>query len=124
MAFVERFKQESMSVDRQKSSHCREVAVVERWPLVDVRLYSTICLAAPTFLLNLHAGRVSLRSCVAQRGSCSGTRCEHSVKMLPHLVPEHGTRVWHSLGANVNTPIKYPPQNSGKVPVFRSRKPT
>ena len=77
-------------------------------PLVDFRLYSTTCLAPPTFILNLHAGRVSLQSCVAQRGSCSGTRCEHSVKILSHLVLGHGARVRHSLGANVNTPFKYP----------------
>ena len=92
------------------------MAVVDREVAVSGRsTVSTICLAPPTFILNLHAGRVSLRSCVAQRGSCSGTRCEHSVKILPHLVPGHGARVRHSLGANVNTPIKYSPQNSGTV---------
>ena len=26
----------------QKNCHCREVAVVERWPLVDARLYSEV----------------------------------------------------------------------------------
>ena len=42
MAVVERFKQELMyglSAGTKKSGRCREVAVVERWPLVEVRLY-------------------------------------------------------------------------------------
>ena len=42
MAVVERFKQEVMyglSAGTKKSARCREVAVVERWPLVEVRLY-------------------------------------------------------------------------------------
>ena len=42
VAVVERFKQEVMyglSAGTTKSGRCREVAVVERWPLVEVRLY-------------------------------------------------------------------------------------
>ena len=42
MAGVERFKQELMyglSAGTKKCGRCREVAVVERWPLVEVRLY-------------------------------------------------------------------------------------
>ena len=42
MAVAERFKQEIMyglSAGTKKSGRCREVAVVERWPLVEVRLY-------------------------------------------------------------------------------------
>ena len=42
VAVVERFKQELMyglSAGTKKSGRCREVAVVERWPLVEVRLY-------------------------------------------------------------------------------------
>ena len=42
MAVVERFKQELMyglSAGTKKSGRCREVAIVERWPLVEVRLY-------------------------------------------------------------------------------------
>ena len=42
MAVVERFEQELMyglSAGTKKSGRCREVAVVERWPLVEVRLY-------------------------------------------------------------------------------------
>ena len=42
VAFVERFKQELMyglSAGTKKSGRCRGVAVVERWPLVEVRLY-------------------------------------------------------------------------------------
>ena len=42
MAVVERFKQEVMyglSSGTKKGGRCREVAVVERWPLVEVRLY-------------------------------------------------------------------------------------
>ena len=41
-AVVERFKQELMyglSAGTKKCGRCREVAVVERWPLVEVRLY-------------------------------------------------------------------------------------
>ena len=41
VAVVERFKQEVMyglSAGTKKSGRCREVAVVERWPLVEVRL--------------------------------------------------------------------------------------
>ena len=41
VAVVERFKQELMyglSTETKKSGRCREVAVVERWPLVEVRL--------------------------------------------------------------------------------------
>ena len=41
VAIVERFKQEVMyglSAGTKKSGCCREVAVVERWPLVEVRL--------------------------------------------------------------------------------------
>ena len=43
VAVVERFKQELMyglSAGTKKSSRYREVAVVERWPLVEVRLYT------------------------------------------------------------------------------------
>ena len=43
MAVVERFKQEllyGLSAGTKKCGRCREVAVVERWPLVEVRLYS------------------------------------------------------------------------------------
>ena len=43
VAVVERFKQELMnglSAGTKKCGRCREVAVVERWPLVEVRLYS------------------------------------------------------------------------------------
>ena len=46
VAVVERFKQEVMyglSAGTKKSGRCREVAVVERLPLVEVRLYMTIC---------------------------------------------------------------------------------
>ena len=42
VAVVERFKQELMyglSAGTKKCGRCREVAVVERWPLVEVRLY-------------------------------------------------------------------------------------
>ena len=40
VAGVERFKQESMyGLSAKKSGHCREVTVVERWPLLEVRLY-------------------------------------------------------------------------------------
>ena len=42
VAVVERFKQELMyglSAGTKKSGRYREVAVVERWPLVEVRLY-------------------------------------------------------------------------------------
>ena len=42
VAIVERFKQELMyglSAGTKKSGRYREVAVVERWPLVEVRLY-------------------------------------------------------------------------------------
>ena len=41
VAFVERFKQELMyglSAGTKKSGRYREAAVVERWPLVEVRL--------------------------------------------------------------------------------------
>ena len=43
VAVVERFKQELMyglSAGTKKCGRCREVAVVERWPLVEDRLYS------------------------------------------------------------------------------------
>ena len=43
VAVVERFKQEVMyglSAGTKKSGRCREVAVVERWPLVEVRPYT------------------------------------------------------------------------------------
>ena len=46
VAVVERFKQELMyglSAGTKKSGRYREVAVVERWPLVEVRLYILIC---------------------------------------------------------------------------------
>ena len=39
---VERFKQELMyglSTGTKKCGRCREVAVMERWPLVEVQLY-------------------------------------------------------------------------------------
>ena len=42
VAVVERFKQELMyglSAGTKKSGRYREVAFVERWPLVEVRLY-------------------------------------------------------------------------------------
>ena len=42
VAVVERFKQELMyglSAGTKKCGCCREMAVVERWPLVEVRLY-------------------------------------------------------------------------------------
>ena len=42
VAVVERFKREVMYglfAGTKKSGRCREVAVVERWPLVEVRLY-------------------------------------------------------------------------------------
>ena len=42
VAVVERFKQELMyglSAGTKKCGRCREVAVVERWPLVEVQLY-------------------------------------------------------------------------------------
>ena len=45
MAVVERFKQELMyglSAGTKKCGRCREVAVVERWPLVEVRLYLSL----------------------------------------------------------------------------------
>ena len=45
VAVVERFKQEVMyglSAGTKKSGRCREVAVVERWPLVEVRLYLSL----------------------------------------------------------------------------------
>ena len=39
---VERFKQESMlGLSAQKSGHCREVAVVERWPIGNLRTTTT-----------------------------------------------------------------------------------
>ena len=41
MAVVERFKQELMyglSAGTKKCGRCREVAIVERWPLVEVLL--------------------------------------------------------------------------------------
>ena len=40
---VERFKQEAMyglSAGTKKSDRCRELAVVERWSIEDVRLYT------------------------------------------------------------------------------------
>ena len=43
VAVVERFKQEVMyglPAGTKKCGRCREVAVVERWPLVEVRLYT------------------------------------------------------------------------------------
>ena len=41
VAVVERFKQEPMyGLSAIKSVHCREVAVVESWPFVEVRLYN------------------------------------------------------------------------------------
>ena len=40
MAVVERFKQESMyGLSAKNSGRCKEVAIVERWPLLEVRLY-------------------------------------------------------------------------------------
>ena len=39
----ERFKQDSMyRLSAKKSGHYRKVAIVERWPLVEVRLYFTL----------------------------------------------------------------------------------
>ena len=43
VAVVERFKQELMyglSAGTKKCGRCREVAIVERWPLLEVRLYA------------------------------------------------------------------------------------
>ena len=41
--YFERFKQDSMyRLSAKKSGHYRKVAILERWPLVEVRLYFTL----------------------------------------------------------------------------------
>ena len=51
VAVVERFKQEVMyglSAGTKKSGRCRGMAVVERWPLVEVRLYGKTSVTTPS----------------------------------------------------------------------------
>ena len=80
VAVVERFKQEliyGLSAETKKCGRCREVAVVERWPLVEVRLYSALAHEK-----RLHCRlRLVTQLCLRLSGLFS-TRCVHILSYL------------------------------------------
>ena len=63
---VERFKQELMyglSAGTRKIGRCREVAVVERWPLVEVRLYKQVVMECFIYVcFRLHLKHLALKT--------------------------------------------------------------